>query len=173
MYFKHGKTYPTVTDTGIYGFFQEYRYLSNFHLCNIEYREYVYPSSEHCYMAQKTNNPTEKYRLSIHGGLTVYEARKYGQTVQLIDDWDNKRLSIMSDIVLQKFTQNKDIAEKLLSTENKYLEETNYWRDKFWGCHVSTSHERNYNLINDVGVYGKNELGRILMVVRKRLGISK
>ncbi len=169
MYSIEGKTFPTVTDAGIYGFFQEYRYLSNFHLCTIKYDGFVYPSSEHCYMAQKTNDNKEKYRLSVHGGLTVTQAKRYGQTVSLIDDWDNKRLAIMHDVVLQKFKQNKDIAEKLLSTENKYLEETNYWSDKFWGCHVPIKHERNYNLINDVGVYGKNELGKILMKVRAHI----
>lgn len=169
MYSKDGKTYPTVTDTGIYGFFQEYRYLSNFHLCTIKYDGYIYPSSEHCYMAQKTNDYKEKYRLSVHGGLTVSQAKQFGQTVKLIDDWDNKRLPIMQEVVLQKFKQNKDIARKLLTTGNKYLEETNYWRDKFWGSHVPAKHERNYNLINDGEVYGKNNLGKILMKVRREL----
>jgi ribA/ribD-fused uncharacterized protein len=120
-------------------------------------------------MAQKTNDNKEKYRLSVRGGLTVTQAKRFGQTVSLIDDWDDKRLTIMHDVVLQKFKQNKDIAEKLLSTENKYLEETNYWSDKFWGCHVPIKHERNYNLINDVGLYGKNELGKILMKVRAHI----
>ena len=167
MYSIEGKTFPTVTDTGIYGFFQEYRFLSNFHLCNILYKDIWYPSSEHCYMAQKTNDISQKMRLSCSGGLKVNEAKHYGQSVELIPNWDNIRYDVMLDVVTHKFSQNEDIKQLLLDTGDKYLEETNWWRDKYWGCHIYPKQPRDYSLPADQ--YGQNNLGKILMIVRDRV----
>jgi len=53
-----------------------------------------------------------------------------------------------------KFSQSKKLSELLLSTGDKYLEETNNWGDEFWG------------VCNEVG---ENNLGKILIRVRKKL----
>jgi predicted NAD-dependent protein-ADP-ribosyltransferase YbiA (DUF1768 family) len=41
-------------ENNIKGFFNEYRFLSNFHMTDIEYEGEVYPSVECAYMAAKT-----------------------------------------------------------------------------------------------------------------------
>ena len=57
----------------------------------------------------------------------------------------------MSSIVFEKFYRNKELRKKLLETGDRYLEETNWWGDDFWGvCNGE----------------GRNELGKILMKVR-------
>lgn len=61
----------------------------------------------------------------------------------------------MMEIVFNKFIQNRSLKEKLLDTGNKYLEETNWWKDDFWGV--------------DIKIGGKNNLGKILMKVRECL----
>ena len=61
---------------------------------------------------------------------------------------------IMEDIVKAKFSQNEELAEKLLATDDEYLIEGNTWGDRFWGA---------------VNGEGRNQLGIILMQVRNEL----
>jgi predicted NAD-dependent protein-ADP-ribosyltransferase YbiA (DUF1768 family) len=55
---------------------------------------------------------------------------------------------------LDKFSRNYQLGDLLIETGDKYLEETNHWKDKIWG-------------VCD-GV-GKNWLGKILMDVRTQI----
>ncbi len=82
------------------------------------------------------------------------EARSKGQVVKPREDWENIKLSVMKDIVRAKFSQNSDIAKKLLSTGNANLVAENDWNDTFFGT---------------VSGQGQNYLGKILMDVRKEL----
>ncbi len=149
-------------DQEIRGFFGEYRWLSNFHMCDVYYKGALYPSSEHAYMSAKTKSITEKKPfLKIpstngHCGLTAGEARKYGQNVTLRKDWEEIKPSVMLECVLNKFINNEDLKNKLLQTGNKYLEETNWWQDCFYGVDYKTGQ-------------GQNMLGRCLMKVRRFL----
>jgi predicted NAD-dependent protein-ADP-ribosyltransferase YbiA (DUF1768 family) len=56
----------------------------------------------------------------------------------------------MHDLVMQKFSI-PELSKMLLSTGNKYIEETNTWGDTYWG------------VCNGVG---ENNLGKILMSIR-------
>ena len=152
MHFVEGKPWPTVTDTQILGFFREYRFLSNFWQAPVEVDGVTYASSEHAYMAQKTNVPEEKAHLAT--SITSAEARAYGQKVTLRPDWDDVRIDMMHKVVLAKFSQNPSLKAKLLATGGKYLEETGYWGDTFWGVCKGV---------------GENHLGNILMKVRNEL----
>ena len=76
---------------------------------------------------------------------------KYGGQTKAPQDWFNKNLDIMEAILLDKFTRNEDLKAKLLETGGKYLEETNWWNDQFWGvCNGK----------------GENTLGKVLMKIR-------
>lgn len=54
----------------------------------------------------------------------------------------------------EKFTQNTELADKLLATGDAYLEEGNTWGDRIWGT---------------VNGSGANRLGVILMQIRAEL----
>ncbi len=149
-----GVMLPTVTDEAILGFFGPYRFLSNFHLCNVTVDGVRYQSSEHAFMAQKTDVPEERHQLSAEIGLTPKEAKQYGRTVTLRPGWDDLRVEAMRKVVLAKFSQNPALRKALLDTGEKYLEETNYWNDTFWGMCRGT---------------GENNLGKVLMSVRGEL----
>ena len=69
-------------------------------------------------------------------------------------DWEQIKVGVMKDLVLQKFTKHKELKEKLLATGDAYLEETNTWNDIFWGVCKGK---------------GQNHLGKILMEVRKEI----
>lgn len=151
MFNKDGYWYPTVTEKSIYGFVGDYRWLSNFHMCDVIVDGILYPSSEHAYMAMKTDVLSEKRALSVDGRLTCSEAKKFGQTVTLRANWDDIKVQAMHDVVLAKFGQNRQLATQLIATGTRHLEETNYWGDVFWGVCRGKGH---------------NWLGQVLMSVR-------
>lgn len=136
-------------------FFQdEYRFLSNFYSCRIEYEGLKYPSVEHAYQAAKTLNTADKLLISMASNAT--EAKRRGRYVQIRPDWDEVKLGIMAKLLIQKFN-NVGLANKLLMTNGLELIEGNYWHDLFWGkCYCS----KHYGL-------GDNNLGQLLMEVRK------
>ncbi len=149
-----GKAYPTVTQTDIFGFFEEFRCFSNFHLCPVTIDGLTYPSSEHAYMAMKTLDAFQRKKLAFEIEKPG-DAKKYGQTVTLREGWANGlRDTEMDRVVYAKFSQNRDIQGVLLCSAPKILHETNWWGDKYWG-------------VCD-GV-GEDKLGQSLMRARDRL----
>lgn len=132
----------------IKGFFGPYRFLSNFEPCLVEFEGLTYPSTEAAYQAAKCKDLL--YRKSfLH--LTAAQAKKEGRNVRLREDWEYVKLKIMREVLISKFAKNTYLMEKLLATGDKYLEETNWWGDRFWGV----AHGE-----------GENHLGRILMQIR-------
>jgi len=133
------------------GFFGEYRFLSNFHMIKIKYQGITYPSTEHAYQACKSTDPV--VRLEISKLQSPKEARRMGQKLKIRPDFDSVKLKIMEDVNRIKF-QDPYLAERLKDTGDAYLEETNYWNDKFWGVCEGE---------------GQNNLGKILMKIRSEL----
>lgn len=112
----------------------------------------MYPTSEHAYVSAKTLN--ENTKLNVAMLATPGEAKKYGRSIKLRPDWNDVKLAIMEEIVREKFIQNPPLLEKLLATEDIYLEEGNTWGDTFWGVCDGE---------------GQNHLGKILMKIRTDL----
>lgn len=143
--------YAVHSEKEIKGFFGDYRYLSNFYPCplGIWYEGLKYPSTEHAYQAAKVDSHD---RLPFTT-CNAKEVKRLGGSV-LLDkkEWDNVKYDVMLQLVTQKFAVHKGLREKLLSTDNAYLEETNHWKDVCWGVYEGK---------------GQNKLGEILMVVRK------
>lgn len=135
----------------IKGFFGDYRWLSNFHICPVQHEGIMYENSEQAYQAAKCWRLEDRYKFKE---FTPAQAKRFGQTVKMREDWDTVKYDVMYEICKNKFTRNVDLKEKLLTTGNKYLEETNWWNDRVWG------------VCNGVG---ENWLGKILMNIRKEL----
>lgn len=133
----------------IKGFSGEFRFLSNFYPCKFVIDGVIYPSSEHYYMCQKTDDPYKK-SLILESTLPS-RAKRIGRTLTLRPDWDEKhRNPAMLKGLIGKFS-SEHMLNKLNSTMGAYLEETNHWGDTYWGvCHGE----------------GKNMLGRMLMFIR-------
>jgi ribA/ribD-fused uncharacterized protein len=147
---KDGNKLPTVNDNCILGFFGEYRFLSNFHVCHINFDGKEFSSSEAAYMYCKTNIPAEK-ELFV-GVLSPKKVKILGQTVTLRDDWETDKVFYMTKILYAKFSQHESLKALLKATGTRHLEETNDWGDLFWGV--------------DTEGRGKNMLGKCLMFVR-------
>lgn len=139
----------------ISSFRNEYYFLSNFYQAPITYGGIQYQNNEAAFQAQKVLcDETKKEFCNLSPNL----AKRKGRKVQLRDDWEEVKFNIMHDIVKCKFSQNKDLRDKLLSTGDEYLEEGNNWGDRIWGT---------------VNGKGKNHLGKILMDVREELKPDK
>lgn len=130
----------------------QFRFLSNFYSAPIAFKGLVYLTSEHLYQTVKTKDIELRRKISLLD--TPGKAKRMGQQITIRNDWEEKKVSFMGKIVLMKFTQNPDLAKKLIDTDFAYLEEGNTWNDTFWGvCNGK----------------GENHLGVILMEVRKTL----
>lgn len=126
-------------------------FLSNFYESPVQYFGNTYRNNESAFQAQKTTNENDRVRFF---NLTGIEAKQLGRSVRLRSDWESVKENIMYEICLAKFTQNKDLTQKLINTGNQILEEGNTWGDREWGT---------------VKGVGKNKLGKILMRVRDDL----
>jgi ribA/ribD-fused uncharacterized protein len=152
FYDSNGGRHSTVNEVGVYGFFGDYRFLSNFEICQFKLDGLSWSSSESAYMACKVDNWYLKEEISK---MTPNEAKKVGRSIKLIPDWDLLKVYHMTRILFAKFKQNQFLADKLSRTGNLYLEETNDWNDKFWG--------------RDTFGDGHNMLGSCLMIVRDNI----
>lgn len=145
------RDYVIHDDNYIKGFFGEYRWLSNFEPCKVFYEGLEYSSSENAYQAAKSLDLEVKLGISK---LSPSESKKISKKIEIRSDWEEIKYEVMFSVVFDKFTRNKELKKKLLSTGNKYLEETNHWNDKFYGvCNGD----------------GLNVLGNIIMEVRRIL----
>ena len=135
-------------------FKDEYDWLSNFYLCNILYKGEYYTSAEAAFQAQKCVDENEK---KLFLTLPPGKAKRLGRIVKLRTDWEQVKEKIMYEILLIKFTQNIELKEKLLDTNDNYLMEGNNWGDIFWGVCPPEG---------EPGKNGLNVLGELLMKVR-------
>lgn len=139
----------------ICGFFHEYRWLSNFHLCEIEYEGLIYPSSENAYQAAKCKNLDQRVEFTT---VSPSKSKAMGKQLLLdgliVDNWDDDKKFIMYRINRIKYQTHEYLRALLIETGEKYLEESNYWKDSEWGVYEGN---------------GKNMLGKILMNVRAEL----
>ena len=92
-------------------------------------------------------------RLRLHD-RTPALAKRYGKAVSMRPNWDEIKVRVMCEIVEAKFTQNPNLTNMLLATEDAILIEGNTWGDTFWGVCDGK---------------GENNLGKVLMRVRDRL----
>lgn len=129
----------------------EYFFLSNFYPTKIKYNGIQYLNNEAAFQAQKCTTMEDRIKFS---SLNPSDAKKLGRRIILRNDWESVKISIMREIVFEKFKQNPHLTEKLLDTGDVYLEEGNNWGDRIWGT------------VNGVG---RNELGKILMEVREKI----
>lgn len=138
-------------DKNVKGFVGGYRWLSNFYPCRVEYEGLVYRSSEGAYQSAKF--PAGERAVFTTLDPDAAKALAHSKVVDAAW-WDTRKDRVMRDVVWAKFSQNSDLAGRLVATGNKFLEETNWWNDPYWGVYQAN---------------GKNMLGQILMETRARL----
>lgn len=136
----------------VIGFFGSARPLSNFYPAKIQLWGLTFLDAEAAYQSGKIKDPAKRKDFT---GLRQASAKAKGRTIPIRDDWEAVKNKVMEEVVYTKFSQNPDLQAFLLGTGKAYLEERNYWKDRYWGC--------------DLNGHGENHLGKILMRVRERL----
>ena len=128
---------------------------SNFSKHPVTARGALFPTSEHYFQAMKFIDSKADWE-AVLASKTAMMAAKIGRdrTRKLRKDWDQVKDSVMFEVCLAKFTQNKDIRQVLLSTGAATLVEHTR-NDAYWGDGGDGS--------------GKNMLGKTLMRVRETL----
>lgn len=111
----------------------------------------VYPTNEHYYQSKKAKNHViEEW---IAAAPTAWLAMKAGRALRdknLRENWEEEKTKVMLKGLRAKFSQNIELAKKLLGTGDRIIGE-NSPDDMFWG------------------IRGKNVLGKLLMKVRAEL----
>lgn len=142
-------------DDMIHEFRGPYRWLSNFWPVEIRREGRVYSSVEHAYMAAKADD--QNWKDYCASNVTAGTIKRASRNIKLVPDWETHKLAVMLDCTRQKYA-DPTLANCLLATGDKYIQEGNTWRDRFWGVDL--------NLNPPIGL---NHLGRIIMQVRTEL----
>ena len=136
----------------------QYRFLSNFYLCRVEYEGRVYRSVEHAYQSAKATNEAD--RKKVANSLEPAHAKSIGGRIQLRKGWGKMKRKVMLACLRSKF-QDKELRNWLVETAPHDLVEGNFHGDDYWGVCPSAG-DPNY-------MRGSNHLGRLLMKVRDEI----
>lgn len=134
-------------ENNIISYFKNENYfMSNFFEASISYEGKVYRNAEAAYQAQKDPARADEFIM-----LKGDDAKTLGSKVTPRSDWEEAKVQVMYEVVKAKFTQNRNLMQKLINTGNAELVYGNIHRDTFWGIY---------------GGKGENMLGKILMEIR-------
>lgn len=137
----------------ITSFRERFDFLSNFYEAPIEYDGLCFGNAEAAFQAQKCVDREGRMEFQ---NMRPSEAKRAGRKVTLRPDWEQVKVHLMEEIVRAKFTQNSDLAQMLLATGDRLIQEGNTWHDIFWG-------------VDQKSGQGENHLGKILMKIREEL----
>jgi len=139
-------------------FLYDYCFLSNMYPCKVEIEGTVYPSVEHYYQASKCLYPMDAREIAQ--AKTPAMAKKLGSKLRKYDIkpgwWQYLKEEAMWKGLLAKFTQNKELKEKLLATGRRRIFDGNIQGEIYWGISLKSG-------------YGLNKLGEMLEKVREEL----
>ena len=145
-------------------FFTGKSFLSNFYLVEFKFNGKVFYSAEQAYQYEKASICRDAVRMDrIYRAKTPKEAKDIGAEVNTTPLWERLKEDRMREIIDAKFTQNKEIRMRLMSTWGLYLIEGS--RDGYWGAGKKLYSK---DLI-DGKWNGLNKLGEMLVDLRDDL----
>ncbi len=136
----------------------DYRWLSNFTPVKIELECIEYPSVEAAYMSAKCHDKEWK-DVCKDPKNSAGTIKRLSKKVKLREDWEQVKLDVMKVCLREKFTQEPFLSN-LLETGTEFIQEGNWWKDKYWGVCLQTGK-------------GENHLGKLIMIIRKSLILDK
>lgn len=137
----------------------EYKFLSNFYICDIHIDGIRYNHVEGYYQSQKfagVHKTAFKHISNIYApSIARNAARKYIMDNKRQEEWEEGLgIAVMMKGMMAKFIGNSELQDKLLATGDSILIENAPW-DDYWGSGKDGN--------------GKNMSGRILMEVRNAI----
>ena len=109
----------------------EYFFLSNFYPCHVAFYGMCFPSVEAAFQAAKCATPNDRVQFL---NLAANQAKRRGRQIKMRPDWEDRKLTIMHNLLVHKFNENLELIPKLLDTGGAVLVEGNTWHDNYWGC---------------------------------------
>ena len=147
---------------------EENGYLSNWYPSVFTCGGTEYSSMEQYMMHQKALCFSDKNNAArIMKTDDVAEIKRLGRLVNNYNDhiWNGMRQIIVYEGLYEKFSQNKDLKERLLATGDAVLAECAV-KDRIWGIGLSMTDPERFNPYQWAG---QNLLGYSLMLVRQKL----
>ena len=138
-------------------FRNKYHFLSNFFPTKIIIDGLEYNSTEHYFQSMKFTDL--KIQEKVRNAPTPSIAKKIAKKFRKREDWYEINLHVMERALRVKF-EIPELREKLIATDEMYLQEGNRWNDTFWGVDLNTGK-------------GENHLGRLLMKIRTDIILIK
>ena len=142
--------------------------LSQWYPCKFKDETMEYNTAEQYMMIQKAKLFEDNETLNeIIKAKTPQEYKKLGRKVKNYNNkiWNEKKFDIVVNGNMLKFSQNEELKNFLLSTNNKILAEASPY-DKIWGIGIGEDDKDAYNIDK---WKGENLLGKALMKVREEL----
>ena len=134
----------------------QYDFLSNFYVHPFMFNGIIYQSVEHAYQAYKATTLADHDKVAHCD--TPAQAKGMGKSITKYELFDLNKITLMRNLVYEKFAQSSELRKALFNTGRDELIEGNYWNDRFWG------------VCNGEGI---NHLGKILMWVRYTLKLTE
>ncbi|WP_072913319.1 NADAR family protein [Pseudobutyrivibrio xylanivorans] len=149
---------------------EENGYLSNWYLSEFFIDNKKFSSMEQYMMYMKAKCfADEEIAERIMSTTDVAEIKSLGRLVKGYNEniWNGMRQVIVYEGLLAKFSQNKELRERLIATGNDIIAECAV-KDTVWGIGVSMKDDRK----TDITAWrGNNLLGYALMCVRKKIAM--
>lgn len=92
---------------------------------------HVFPISRSRFPSGKVCGPNDRVQF-LH--LAANQAKRRGRQIKMRPDWEDRKLTIMHNLLVHKFNENLELIPKLLDTGGAVLVEGNTWHDNYWGC---------------------------------------
>ena len=163
-----------------------YKDWSNFGLRQVFAFGRIWPTSEHGFQAAKFFGVDDDYLDQIAKAKTPAEAKQLGRTreVPIRPNWDQASMGVMTVFVLRKFEQHQDLRMQLIQSYPSLIVEGNAHGDDIWGAiweeAPTTEKDSRVRSVSKPRVWartpdnksilvGRNQLGQVLMLVRREL----
>jgi ribA/ribD-fused uncharacterized protein len=140
---------------------------SNHHKCSFQVLGVNYNCMEQFMFATKAKEAQDRNSYDkIMCSTDPVEQKKLGADIVGIEDrdWQSKAFDLMKSGMYAKFYQNSYLKSRLLSTENKWLSESNLY-DCWWGNGMDLSDPE----LGKKKPRGQNRLGELLVFIRAEL----
>ena len=147
---------------------QEHGYLSNWYSSEFDFDGHHFYNSEQAFMYLKAKlfNDTEIIEKILNNKSPMI-CKNLGRLIKPFDSnvFDEHKYQFMVDVLVAKFSQNKELLNQLQNTFDAVLVEASP-KDKIWGIGIDVNHP---DFLNPDKWPGQNLLGQALMEVRNLL----